>query len=286
VAATPAARRVAREAGVALASVQGSGPHGRVQVADIVSQPVQTAPQMAPSVGEAGRAAQVVPLSPKRRVIAERLTASFRDVPHFTLSVEIDVTALEAWRGRLNALAQAASEAKVTLTAVVVKGLAWALERNPYLNASLQGDKIYLWQDINIGVATALPEGLIVPVVRQANFKPVREIAKALNDLALRARENRLALSDVQHGTFTLSNLGMYGVHTARAVINPPECAILAVGTMVRKPVVINNRDDIAVRPMMTFTLSADHRVVDGAVGARFLDDLAKGLANPDVLLY
>lgn len=172
------------------------------------------------------------------------------------------------------------------MTALLVRITAWALERHPYLNASLRDSQIYLWNEINIGVATAVPDGLIVPVIRQANTKSVQVIVETLKTLTSKAREGALSLADVQHGTFTISNLGMFGIHQFRAIINPPESAILAVGSIVRKPVVINDRDDVAVRPMMTLTLSADHRIIDGVVAAHFLNDLVLGLQSPQILVY
>ena len=176
-----------------------------------------------------------------RQKIAQRMQASFQEAPHIALTVEVDVTRLEAARQHMNQLAARAGDGKVSLTACLVKVIAWALERNPYINASLIDDQIYLWKDINIGVATALKEGLIVPVIHQANTLSIRQIADRLSDLSTRARENRLTLSDVQRGTFTISNLGMFGIRQFRAVINPPESAILAVGAVVRKPVVIDD---------------------------------------------
>ena len=214
------------------------------------------------------------------------MQASFQTLPHIALTIEVDVTALENARARLNQLAQKRGEGRVSMTALLVKITAWALERNPYLNASLMDGRIHLWKDLNIGIATAIENGLIVPVVRQANKQSVSRIAEALQDLATRAREGKLGLRDVQHGTFTISNLGMYGIQQFRAIINPPESAILAVGKVTRKPVVINERDDVAVRPMMSITLSADHRVIDGVVAAQFLQDLAQAIETPETLLY
>ena len=281
--ATPAARRLARETGVSLVSIQGSGPRGRVQAADVSSgKPARRA--VTPTRGD--RTAQVVPLAGMRKKIAERMTASFHDIPHISLMVEADAGALEDARVVLNEMAEAEGGAKISLTALLVKIVAWALERNPYLNASLDDDQIQLWQDANIGVATALPDGLIVPVIKRANRQTICEIAAALADLSGRARDGKLTLPDVQGGTFTISNLGMYGIHQFRAVINPPESAILAVGAVVRKPVVINEQDEIAVRPMLTLTLAADHRVIDGAVAARFLADLVQAIEAPASLLY
>jgi pyruvate dehydrogenase E2 component (dihydrolipoamide acetyltransferase) len=230
--------------------------------------------------------AEVIELSGIRQTIAERMQLSFQTIPHIALTIEVDVTALENMRLRLNQLAQKRGEEKISMTALLVRVTAWALERNPYVNASLVDRKIHLWKDINIGVATAIKNGLIVPVLHGANRQSVRQVADALQDLTTRAREGKLGLRDVQDGTFTISNLGMYGIKQFRAIINPPESAILAVGTVVRKPVVINENDEVAVRPMMSITLSADHRVIDGVVAAQFLQDLAQAIEMPEALLY
>jgi len=280
VAATPAARRLAREAGIPLESLTGSGPHGRVQAADINTMSPKTPTTMD------DRQAEVIPLAGMRQTIAERMQASFQEAPHIALTVEVDVTRLEAVRQRMNEIAARSGAGKVSLTALLVKVTAWALERHPYINASLLDSQIYLWKDVNIGVATALEHGLIVPVVQQANRLSVRQIADALADLSTRARENRQTLVDVQRGTFTISNLGMFGIRQFRAVINPPESAILALGTVVRKPVVIDEQDTVAVRPIMSVTISADHRVIDGVTAARFLTDLVTGIETPETLLY
>ncbi|MFZ1043042.1 MAG: dihydrolipoamide acetyltransferase family protein [Anaerolineales bacterium] len=281
--ATPAARRLARESGLELEAIRGSGPGGRIQAVDINLAAEEKGPS-AVSVND--RPARLVPLAGMRQKIAERMTASFHDIPHIALTVEADVSALEASRTSLGRLFEQEEKGKLSITALLVKIIAWALERNPYINASLKNGQIYLWQDINIGVATALPNGLIVPVIRQANKKSIREIAIALTDLRVRAEENKLALEDVQRGTFTISNLGMFGIHQFRAVINPPESAILAIGAIIKKPVVIGERDEVAVRPMLTATLSADHRVIDGVVAARFLQDFVQGVEVPASLSY
>jgi pyruvate dehydrogenase E2 component (dihydrolipoamide acetyltransferase) len=283
-AATPAARRLARENGLPLESIQGSGPRGRIQAADVAG--TTRPPELVATVKLGTRSAQVIPLTGIRQTIAERMTASFHDIPHISLTVEADATRLESAQKSLSKLAEKDGAGKVTVTALLVKIVAWCLERNPYINASLIDGNIHLWQDINIGVATAIPDGLIVPVIRQVGQKSIREVTLALQDLTVRAREGRLALSDVQHGTFTISNLGMFGIRQFRAVINPPESAILAVGAVVRKPVVINDQDDVAVRPIMSITISADHRVIDGVVAARFLSDLVQGIESPESLLY
>jgi pyruvate dehydrogenase E2 component (dihydrolipoamide acetyltransferase) len=289
VAATPAARRVARETGVSLDAVSGTGPRGRVQSMDVVAAvparaPAKPAPAAASTAN--GREAEVVPLTSIHRTIAERMQQSFQEAPHIALTVEVDMTEAENARKRLNLQAEKMKQPRITVTALLIKVAAWALQRNPYINASFNGDSISLWKDVNIGVATAAPQGLVVPVIKGADQLGVAEINNRLTDLAERARDNKLRLEDVQGGTFTISNLGMFGIRQFRAVINPPESAILAVGTLVRRPIVADEQDRVEVRPLLSLTLSADHRVIDGVVAARFLADLVAGLESPALLLY
>jgi pyruvate dehydrogenase E2 component (dihydrolipoamide acetyltransferase) len=282
IASTPAARRLAGDLGVDLAVVQGSGPHGRLQ-ADDVKAFAETA---APDVRRVERAAELIPLVGIRRTIAERMQTSFQEAPHIALTVGVDVTQLEVVRARMNELATQRDEKRISITALLVRIVAWALTRHPYINASLIEETIYLWNDFNIGVATAIQDGLIVPVIRNADRKTVSQINEELKDLTQRARDSSLTLDAVKGGTFTISNLGMFGINQFRAVINPPESALLAVGNVVRTPVVINEQDEIAVRPMMAVTLSADHRVIDGVTAAKFLADLVGAIETPDLLLY
>jgi pyruvate dehydrogenase E2 component (dihydrolipoamide acetyltransferase) len=280
--ATPAARRSAHEMGVDIAVVPGSGPGGRVQADDVKAfkgSTLSAAPQVFP--GEA-----MVPLVGIRKTIAERMQSSFQEAPHIALTVEVDVNQLEAVRERMNEIALNQGEQKVSLTALLVRIVAWGLSGNPFINSTLDGDTIKLLPEINVGVATAIEGGLIVPVIRNADTKSVRKINEELKDLSLRAGQGTLALEEVKGGTFTISNLGMYGINQFRAIINPPESAILAVGNVLRKPVVINDRDEVAVRPMMVMTLSADHRVIDGVTAAKFLSDLVQAVEMPDLLLY
>ncbi len=279
IAATPAARRISEETGIPLDSIRGSGPFGRVQSADVKGK-VNTTP-----TSSSDRQAEIIPLIGIRAKIAQRMQQSFQDAPHIAETMEADVSRLEDTRSHLNAMAAIKGEGKVSLTALLVKLVAWSLERNPYINSSLVDEKIYLWKDINIGIATALENGLIVPVVQNANKLSFSETAERVNDLGQRAKQGKLELSEVQRGTFTISNLGMYGINQFRAIINPPENAILAVGAAVRKPIVIDDRDTIAVRPIISFTLSADHRVVDGVVAAKFLIDLVNVVEHPEILL-
>jgi pyruvate dehydrogenase E2 component (dihydrolipoamide acetyltransferase) len=278
--ATPAARRIARERGVGLVAVTGSGPRGRVQAADVLA--FTPAPAAAPEP-----AAEVVPLQGIRRTIAERMTASYQTAPHITLTVRVDMTAFEETRAQLNAKAEASGQPRVSATALIVKAVAWALKRHPWLNSTLreEDEEIHLLPEINVGVAVALEEGLIVPVVSQADRKSVAEIAAEVNDLVTRAREGQLTPSDVAGGTFTVSNLGPFGIEQFTAIINPPQAAILAVGA-TRPEVVADEEGQIAVRPIMRMTLSADHRIVDGAVAAHFLTDLREALETPTLLLW
>ena len=279
IAATPAARRISEETGIPLDSVLGSGPFGRVQAADIkgIIKPIPA------SISD--RQAEIIPLTGIRAKIAQRMQASFQNAPHIAETVEADVSRLEDSKAHFNEMAALKGEGKVSLTAILVRLVAWALERNPYINSSLIDEKIYLWKEINIGVATALKNGLIVPVVHDANRLSFSETAERINDLGQRARQGKLELEEVQRGTFTISNLGMYGINQFRAIINPPENAILAIGAAVRKPIVIDDRDAISVRPVISFTLSADHRVIDGVVAAKFLVDLVKAVEHPEILL-
>jgi len=227
----------------------------------------------------------MVPLAGMRRTIAERMTASYRQAPHITFTVRVDVSGFEQVRAQFNAKAQATGQPRASVTALIVKAVAWALKRHPYLNSTLHGDEIHLLPEVNVGVAVALEEGLIVPVVHDADRKSVGEIAAAVHDLTIRAREGRLAPVDVAGGTFTVSNLGPFGIEQFTAIINPPQAAILAVGATQPEPVV-DEGGQVVVRPIMRMTLSADHRIVDGAIAARFLSDLREALEAPALILW
>ncbi len=273
--ATPAARRLARERGVSLASLHGSGPDGRIQAADV------------PAAAEApvsGSSYEVIPLRGKRRTIAERMTASYRDTPHITFTARVDMSDFEETRGQMNARAEKENGVRISATAFLVKIVAQALVRHPWLNSVLQEDEIRLYRDIHIGVAVALEDGLIVPVVKDAAAKGVTQIAREMADLVGRAREGKLSPAEVRGATFSISNLGPFGVEQFTAIINPPQAAILAVGA-IQTEVVPNDDGEIVVRPMMHITLSADHRVVDGAIAAHFIADLKAFLESPALLL-
>jgi pyruvate dehydrogenase E2 component (dihydrolipoamide acetyltransferase) len=274
--ATPAARRIAREDGITLAQVKGSGPKGRVQAADVLSA-AATAPVTAPvSSGEV----EVVPLRGMRRTIAHRMTASYQTTPHITFTSRIDMSRFMDSRMQLNEQAEKSGEERISATAMFVKAVAEVLTRHPWLNSSFQEEEIHLHRDINIGVAVALSEGLIVPVVHNADQKSITQIGLEVNDLSARAREGRLVPSEVSRSTFTISNLGPFGVEQFSAIINPPNAAILAIGA-TQHEVVPDANDQIVTKPIMHMTLSADHRVVDGALAAYFLADLKEALEKP-----
>ena len=279
--ATPAARRIARDRSLDLLAVAGSGPRDRVQAADVLAY---TPPEII--AGEID--VEVVPLQGMRRTIAERMQHSYQTAPHITLTVEVDMSAAQALRAELNAHAEALSVPRISVTAILTKVCAWALQRHRWVNASLHGQDIHLHRASNIGVAVALKEGLIVPVVHDAERMGIAAIAARIQDLVVRARDGCLVSADVSGGTFTISNLGMYGIDHFTAILNPPESAILAVGRMVKRSIVVERegRDEALIRPMMNMTLSADHRVIDGAVAARFVRDVVDALEHPNLLLW
>jgi pyruvate dehydrogenase E2 component (dihydrolipoamide acetyltransferase) len=219
-----------------------------------------------------------------RRIIAERMSQSFQSAPHISFTLHADVTNAEALRSKANERLAKRGGPKISFTAVLVRVVAWALNEHPWMNASLQADGIHLLPQVHIGVATALEEGLIVPVVCDADRKGLTQIAEELNDLANRAREGKIVPDEVTGGTFTISNLGMFGIEDFTAILNPPETGILAVGTIVREPIVMED-DEIVVRPRISLTLTADHRVVDGVVGAKFLADIKAAIEEPHLLL-
>lgn len=288
VAATPAARRRALEEGVELASLAGSGPDGRIQESDVqaAARPPRSlaAASGSESPSKTSEAYETVPLRGKRRTIAERMTASYQNAPHITFTARVDMSGFNEARAQLNARI-AGDGVPVSATALMVKIVAQTLTRHPWLNSALLDEEIRLYHDVHIGVAVALEDGLIVPVVHDAAEKGVAQIAVEIKDLAARAREGKLRLAEVRDATFSLSNLGPFGVEHFTAIINPPQAAILAVGAM-QPEVVPDSEGQVVVRPMMRITLSADHRVIDGAVAAHFIADLKAALESPLLLLF
>ncbi len=279
--ATPAARRIARISGVNLSLVQGSGPGGRIQASDVESfRPGISLPAASPV-----QSGESIPLIGMRRTIAERLTASYQSIPHIQFTARVDMTNFINARKDYNDLALERGDEKVSVTAMLVKLVAMVIADHPMINSSLVEDSIILHQDINIGVAVALEKGLIVPVVKNANQKGISKIALETTDLVKRAREETLVGADVRGGTFTITNLGPFGVEQFNAIINPPEAGILAIGATTQEVIALDE-GTIAVRPIMRFTLSADHRIIDGAVAARFIADLKTTFENPILMNY
>ena len=285
--ASPKARRLAAERGIDLVSLRGSGPDGAIQAADVpaasvpsvAAAPVSSAPPVAlPSpVSPAG--GTEAPVSTVWRIMAERITQSWTSVPHFYLLRDVNASGLIAWREK----ALKRSEIKITYTDLLVRVLAAALRQYSRLNAQWDEGKIRLNEDVNVGLAVAIEDGLTVPVIHGADRLSVSEIAVRRQDLVKRAQAGKLRPNDITGGTFTLSNLGMYGVDVFNAIVNPPQAAILAVGRIAERVVPLNGQP--AVQPMMTLSLSCDHRVVDGARGAQFLDAIAEWLQEPLGLL-
>lgn len=299
--ASPYVRKVARERGIDLAGAQGSGEHGRIVPADLdalgKAEPRGEAPTALARAARTGQLAltppEVRPLSPMRKTIARRLTQSKQNVPHFYLTIDVDAEELVALREQINAdLAAGAKPSggkapngeapkpdKVSINDLLIKACAAALRRVPETNASFTDEAILVHDRVDVSVAVAIPDGLVTPVVRDADQKSVVAIAREVRDLASRARAKKLKPEEMSDGTFSISNLGMFGIDEFAAVINPPEGAILAVGQVRDEPVV----KDGAVKPgkKLAMTLSCDHRVVDGAVGAAFLAELRDLLERP-----
>jgi pyruvate dehydrogenase E2 component (dihydrolipoamide acetyltransferase) len=286
--ASPFVRKLARERGLDLGVVEGSGPGGRIVARDVEALPQPAAAPRAPVVAPGELAApEVRPLSMMRKAIARRLTESKQTVPHFYLTIDVDADPLWSLRERINQdLASAAGEGeplKVSVNDLLVKACALALVCVPECNAEFTPQAILVHRRVDISIAVAVAEGLVTPVVRDADKKSVLAIAADVRDLSSRARSKKLAPAEMTGGTFSISNLGMYGIDEFAAVINPPEGAILAVGRVRREPVV---RDEAVVPGRrMAMTLSCDHRVVDGAVGARFLDALRGLCERPTQIL-
>jgi pyruvate dehydrogenase E2 component (dihydrolipoamide acetyltransferase) len=284
--ASPMARHIAAEHGLDLGRIQGSGPLGRVVRADVEAalsagqRPTAIPPEAAPPA--LGPDDERVPLSQMRRTIARRMAESTRIVPHFFLTIAVDATELSSLRRQL--VEQLESEGiKPSINDLVLKASAQTLRRVPEVNVSFAEDALIKHYRVHIGIAVATDRGLIVPVLRDADRKTIRQIAQETRDLVGRAQQAKLQPPDYTGGTFTVSNLGMFGVEQFNAVINPPEAAILAVGAISREPA--EHQGQIVLRDRMRLTLSVDHRATDGATGARFLQELKKVLEKPLLLL-
>ena len=292
--ASPLARRMAKEAGVDLKLLTGSGPGGRV-----VKKDLERAPSPAASAGPTAAAAATfpvsrfpfpertgaayddVPLTQIRRTIAKRLATSLGPIPHFFLTTEVDMERASEAREALNQ--QLGDQGKVSFNDIIIKATAHALTKHPACNAWFQDDHIRYWHEVHMGMAVAVEDGLITPVIRNAELKALAEIGREAKELAERARNRRLQPNEYTGATFSVSNLGMFDIDQFTAVINPPEAGIIAVGSIVQKPVVVEGQ--LTARRRMRITMSCDHRVIDGATGAAFLKTLKQMLENPLAML-
>ena len=286
--ASPLARRLAAEEGVDLSSVNGTGPDGRVTESDVraaaksKAQPTAaTATKShAPKPGEGAR----INLSGMRKVIAQRLVESKGPVPHFYLTIEVDAGPLMTARAELKAGGEESDTSKITVNDFVLKASVDAAVKVPKVNASFDNDAIVQYEDVDLAVAVAVEDGLVTPVVRAAQKKSLQEISEAVKDLAHRARNKRMKPEEFQGGTFTVSNLGGFGIDSFSAIINPPQGFILAVGR-INKTAVVDDCDQLTVGQRLSICMSCDHRVIDGALGAEYLKELRRLLENPALLL-
>ena len=305
--ASPLARRLAKEAGIELARVNGSGPHGRIVARDIgeaksgkglrapsVAPATAPAPSIAPALSDQQVLAlfeegsyELVPHDGMRRTIAQRLTASTQTIPHFYLTMDCDIGKLTAAREEINAAAPKDKDGKpaykLSVNDFVIKALALALQRIPDANVSWTDAGMLKHKHSDIGVAVALPGGLITPIVRNAETKSLSTISEEMRDLAKRARDRKLKPHEYQGGSSAVSNLGMYGIKDFTAVINPPHATILAVGTGEERAVVRNGQ--LAVATIMSVTMSCDHRAVDGALGAELIGAFKRLIENPVMMV-
>jgi pyruvate dehydrogenase E2 component (dihydrolipoamide acetyltransferase) len=280
--ASPLARRIAREQGVDLRLIAGTGPEGRVIAEDVEKAAAASATPRVAATAPASRAEpEVVELTSTRRTIARRLSEAW-EAPVFQLTVTADATELVAARERMVAMLRE-GETKPTVSDLLTRVVASALVRHRAVNAHFSDGKVLRFAGANVGIAVAAPSGLVVPVLRDADRKSVQEIATDRADLVGRARDGKLQLADLESGTFTISNLGMYGIEQFVAVLNPPQVAILAVGSIQDRAVVVDG--EIAVEPSMTMTLTCDHRAIDGSEGAGFLRDVKAYVETPALAL-
>jgi pyruvate dehydrogenase E2 component (dihydrolipoamide acetyltransferase) len=294
--ASPLAKRIAAEKGLDLSRITGSGPNGRIVKADVESAKPGAAPAAAPVVAGAPRAAPPsagrpvfvapgdtrIPHTAVRKVIARRMLESKQTVPHFYLTVDLEIDALLAARQAINAVAEKKG-AKVSVNDMVIKACAKALRDHPECNASWTEDEMIQYGAVDISVAVATDRSLITPIVRNADMKGLAQIASEMKDLAARAKVGKLKLDEFQGGGFTISNLGMFGINSFAAIINPPQAMILAVGMGEERAVV--RKGQVVVRNMMSCTLAVDHRVVDGAMGAQYLQTLRAYIEQPAAML-
>lgn len=271
---SPIARKLAEEYGIDLSKIKGTGPEGRIVKDDIL--------RAISSLSESEF--EIIPISGMRKVIAQRTVESKSTIPHFYLKTNINMTEVVKFKELLNSYLKAKSQdIEVSYTAIIVKASSMALLEFPLLNALVKEDKIYIKKDTDIGIVVSIDSGMIIPTLHSVNKKGLIEIAKELTAIVDKARNNKLTTEDMEGGSFTISNLGMYNIEEFTAIINSPEVAILAIGKIEERPVVKNSQ--VIPQWMMTVTLSCDHRVIDGVTAARFLERLKAILENPLMLI-
>ncbi len=271
--ASPLAKKLARDYGVDLSTIKGSGPGGRVLKEDVikVAKEKETVPE------------EVVSLSRIEKIMIQRMEKSKREIPHFYLTVEVDFSKSQAMRDDLVKEFEKKEKVRVSYTDLLIKACGRALREIPRVNSTFEAGRIISHSGVNVGLAVATDKGLIVPVIKDVDKKNLFQIAKEREELVEKASKDRLSLEELGGGAFTLSNLGMFGIKTFIAIINPPQVSILATGGIKERAVVIDNK--IEIRPMMEMTLSCDHRVIDGYRGAKFLQEVKRGLEEPSLLL-
>jgi pyruvate dehydrogenase E2 component (dihydrolipoamide acetyltransferase) len=274
---SPLARKLAEEHKIDITKIEGTGPGGRIVKEDVLRAIEEAKVRVVPT--PAFERARVIPLTGIRKTIAKRLAYSAQTAVHVPITAELDVSETVKFYETFSPEVEKRVNTRLSYTDILVKAVAKALREHPIVNSILEGEQIRLMDEINIGVAVAVEEGIIVPVIQEAEKKSIFEIAAARKELVEKARHGKLSTKETTGGTFTISNLGMFAVDTFAPIINPPESAILGVGRIVKKPVVVN--DQIAIRSVMTLTLVFDHRVIDGAQAARFLQAINKILGNP-----
>jgi pyruvate dehydrogenase E2 component (dihydrolipoamide acetyltransferase) len=292
--ASPLARKIAAEMGVDLTRLQGSGPAGRIVRDDVVAAAAQTTTQKKPTTPQtpapkpqpliAAAEDKKIPLSGMRKTIAARLLESKTTIPHFYLQAQIDAEPMISLRQQINRAAEAAGLGKLTVNDFILKATAVAATRVPLANAAFGGDSIIQFANVQLACAVAVDEGLVTPVIREAQKKTISQLSAEIKDLAVRARSKKLKPEEYQGGTITVSNLGSYGVEQFFAIINPPQAVIVSVGTIVNTPV-INAAGQVVPGQRIILGVSCDHRVVDGAIGAQFLGELKKLLETPAFML-
>lgn len=294
---SPLARRMAKEHGLDLAKIKGTGPEGRILQEDV--QALITAPPLSISKGTgpvsvaeqpawkklpssetmAGLPGELQELTNLQRVTADRMALSFRTAPHFYLNVQVDMSQAVVMREALMPDFEDKTGVRLSFTDILLFAVSRTVGKHPALNATFDSDKLYRYRDVNLCLAVDTPRGLTAAVFHQADRSSLFDIARRRAELVERAQNNRLALDDLNGGTFTISNLGMFGIDVFNAIINPPQAAILAVGRIAKRPIVVN--ETLEVRSTMWLSLSVDHRAADGATAARFLQDLVRSLENP-----